>query len=80
MKALTRGNERNFKFLILRSFKFSITYQLPSKRKTKKMRQCGTQKLNYQEATIWLSASHFTKDMLETFRDLISSNVGVYEY
>lgn len=44
------------------------------------MMQCGTQELSYQEANIWLSISHFTKDMLETFRVLISSNVAVYEY
>lgn len=43
------------------------------------MMQCGTQKLKYQEATAWLSISHFIKDMLQVFRDLTSSDVAVYE-
>jgi len=43
------------------------------------MIQCGTQKLKYQEATTWLSISRFSDDMLQVYRDLISSNVAVYE-
>lgn len=62
------------------SFQLHFIFPAKEKLKNEKMMQCGTQKLNCQEATIWLSASHFAKDMLETFRDLIRSNVGVYEY